>query len=61
MLQYDIPMVSAGHGGAAAALALRQRKFEGTIRIAGEEPEIPDERPPLSQHYLARERDFEPL
>lgn len=57
--RYDVLIVGAGHGGAQAAIALRQRKFEGTIAIIGEEPEFPYERPPLSKEYLAGEKSFE--
>jgi 3-phenylpropionate/trans-cinnamate dioxygenase ferredoxin reductase subunit len=57
--RYDILIVGAGHGGAQAAIALRQRKFEGSIAIIGEEPELPYERPPLSKEYLARDKSFE--
>ena len=56
---YDVLIVGAGHGGAQAAIALRQRKFEGSIAIIGEEPEIPYERPPLSKDYLAQEKTFD--
>jgi len=56
---FDVLIVGAGHGGAQAALALRQRKFGGRIAIVGEEPEIPYERPPLSKDYLAGEKPFE--
>jgi len=59
MKHYDILIVGAGHGGAQAALALRQHKFEGSIAIIGEEPEIPYERPPLSKDYFAGEKEFE--
>ena len=55
----DILIVGAGHGGAQAAIALRQRKFEGSVTIVGEEPEIPYERPPLSKDYLSGEKSFE--
>ncbi len=56
---YDVVIVGAGHGGAQAAIALRHRKFEGSIAIVGEEPDPPYERPPLSKEYLAGERTFE--
>jgi len=56
---FDVLIVGAGHGGAQAAVALRQAKFAGTIGLVGEEPEIPYERPPLSKDYLAREKTFE--
>ena len=57
--RYDVLIVGAGHGGAQAAIALRQRKFAGTIAIIGEEPEIPYERPPLSKDYFSGEKSFE--
>lgn len=56
---YDVLIVGGGHGGAQAAVALRQRKFAGTIAIVGDEPELPYERPPLSKDYLSREKEFE--
>ncbi|WBO23139.1 NAD(P)/FAD-dependent oxidoreductase [Sphingomonas abietis] len=56
---YDVVIVGAGHGGAQAAIALRQRKFAGTIAMIGEEPDIPYERPPLSKEYLAGDKSFE--
>ena len=57
--RYDVVTVGAGHGGAAAAAALRQRGFAGSIVLIGAEPELPYERPPLSKEYLAGERAFE--
>lgn len=59
--RYDIIIVGAGHGGAQAAIALRQNKFAGTIAIIGDEPELPYERPPLSKDYLAGDKPFERL
>lgn len=59
MMSFDVLIVGAGHGGAQAAIMLRQQKFEGTIAIVGEEPEIPYERPPLSKEYFAGEKPFE--
>ncbi|KLD79005.1 NAD(P)/FAD-dependent oxidoreductase [Xanthomonas hyacinthi] len=58
---YDVLIVGAGHGGAQAAIALRQRKFAGTIAMVGEEPHLPYERPPLSKEYLAGDKPFERL
>ncbi len=55
----DIVIVGAGHGGAQAAIALRQHKFEGSILMIGRDSEPPYERPPLSKEYLAREKEFE--
>ena len=57
--RYDVLIVGGGHGGAQAAVALRQAKFEGTIAIVGDEPELPYERPPLSKDYFSGEKTFE--
>jgi 3-phenylpropionate/trans-cinnamate dioxygenase ferredoxin reductase subunit len=58
---FDVLIVGAGHGGAQAAVALRQHGFTGRVAIVGDEPELPYERPPLSKDYLAGEREFERL
>ena len=57
----DIVIVGAGHGGAQAALALRQHGYTGSIAMIGREAEPPYERPPLSKEYLARDKPFERL
>ncbi len=59
MTQYDVIIVGTGHGGAQAALALRQNGFEGSIAMIGRDSEPPYERPPLSKEYLARDKEFE--
>ncbi|MBS89674.1 MULTISPECIES: NAD(P)/FAD-dependent oxidoreductase [unclassified Sphingobium] len=56
---YDVVIVGGGHAGAQAAIALRQRKFTGTIAIIGDEIYPPYERPPLSKDYLAGAKSFE--
>lgn len=61
MTKFDVLIVGAGHGGAQAAIMLRQLKYEGTIAILGAEPELPYERPPLSKDYLAGEKGFDRL
>ncbi len=58
-MQYDVLIVGAGHGGAQAAAILRMQKFEGSIAIVGEEPDLPYERPPLSKEYFAGEKTFD--
>jgi 3-phenylpropionate/trans-cinnamate dioxygenase ferredoxin reductase subunit len=58
MQYHDIIIVGAGHGGAQAAVQLRQLGFAGSIAVIGEEPELPYERPPLSKDFLAGEKDF---
>jgi 3-phenylpropionate/trans-cinnamate dioxygenase ferredoxin reductase subunit len=57
--RFDVLIVGAGHGGAQAAIALRQQAFEGSIAMIGGEPDLPYERPPLSKDYLAGEKAFE--
>jgi len=59
--RYDVLIVGAGHGGAQAAVALRQRGYTGSMAILGEEHDPPYERPPLSKEYLAGEKTFERL
>ena len=59
MQTYDVLIVGGGHGGAQAAIALRQAMFEGSIAIVGDEAEHPYERPPLSKDYFAGEKAFE--
>lgn len=51
--------MGAGHGGAQAAIMLRQLGFAGSLAIVGEEPELPYERPPLSKDYFAGEKAFD--
>lgn len=55
----DVVIVGTGHGGAQAAIALRQQGFEGSIMMIGRDPQPPYERPPLSKEYLARDKPFE--
>ncbi|HVQ09415.1 MAG TPA: FAD-dependent oxidoreductase [Allosphingosinicella sp.] len=57
--RFDVVIAGAGHGGAQAAIALRQQKFAGSIIIVGDEPDFPYERPPLSKDYLAGGKAFE--
>ncbi|PZN97370.1 MAG: pyridine nucleotide-disulfide oxidoreductase [Alphaproteobacteria bacterium] len=59
MQHFDVIIVGAGHGGAQAAVQLRQLGFAGSMAMIGEEPELPYERPPLSKEYLSGDKDFE--
>ena len=49
---HGIVIVGAGHGGANAAALLRQRGYDGTITLVGDESAWPYQRPPLSKDYL---------
>jgi 3-phenylpropionate/trans-cinnamate dioxygenase ferredoxin reductase subunit len=55
----DLVIVGTGHGGAQAAIALRQNGFAGSILMLSRDAEPPYERPPLSKEYLAGEKPFE--
>ena len=55
----EVVIVGSGHGGAQAAIALRQQGFEGSVMMIGRDSEPPYERPPLSKEYLARDKPFE--
>ena len=59
MERFDLVIVGSGHGGAQAAIALRQLGFGGSIAMVSRDPEPPYERPPLSKEYLAGEKPFE--
>jgi NADPH-dependent 2,4-dienoyl-CoA reductase/sulfur reductase-like enzyme len=55
----DVVIVGTGHGGAQAAIALRQHGHEGAILMIGRDDAPPYERPPLSKEYLAGDKGFE--
>ncbi|WP_379922923.1 NAD(P)/FAD-dependent oxidoreductase [Erythrobacter sp. R86502] len=56
---WDVIIVGTGHGGAQAAIALRQQGHEGSILMIGRDTAPPYERPPLSKEYLAGDKGFE--
>lgn len=53
--QVDYLLVGGGMASAHCATELRKRGAEGSILLAGREPEPPYERPPLSKEYLRGE------
>jgi NADPH-dependent 2,4-dienoyl-CoA reductase/sulfur reductase-like enzyme len=55
----DVVIVGTGHGGAQAAIALRQQGHEGSILMVGRDAVPPYERPPLSKEYLAGDKGFD--
>ena len=59
MENYDVVIVGSGHGGAQAAIALRQNGHEDSILIVSRDRNPPYERPPLSKEYLAGDKPFE--
>jgi NADPH-dependent 2,4-dienoyl-CoA reductase/sulfur reductase-like enzyme len=55
----DVVIVGTGHGGAQAAIALRQHGHADSILMIGRDEAPPYERPPLSKEYLAGDKGFE--
>jgi 3-phenylpropionate/trans-cinnamate dioxygenase ferredoxin reductase subunit len=53
-------IVGAGECGARAALTLRERGFDGSVTLVGEEPHLPYERPPLSKEAMVSEAEPAP-
>lgn len=53
-MQKKCVVVGASHAGAQVAANLRQRAWDGEIRLIGEEPWLPYHRPPLSKTFLAQ-------
>jgi 3-phenylpropionate/trans-cinnamate dioxygenase ferredoxin reductase subunit len=47
-----IVIIGAGHGGVELAVALRQRRFSGSVTLVSDEAELPYHRPPLSKDFL---------
>ncbi|MEP2828761.1 FAD-dependent oxidoreductase [Parvibaculum sp.] len=55
----DILIIGAGQAAAQAVQSLRSEGFEGAIRIFGDEPYAPYQRPPLSKKFLAGEIGYD--
>lgn len=56
-----IVVIGAGQAAISAIAALRQGGFQGAIKLIGEEPFPPYQRPPLSKTYLKGQLDAERL
>jgi 3-phenylpropionate/trans-cinnamate dioxygenase ferredoxin reductase component len=61
MSDAGVIIIGAGHGGGTAAALLRQYGWQGAVRLIGEEPLAPYQRPPLSKAWLKGEADEEAL
>jgi 3-phenylpropionate/trans-cinnamate dioxygenase ferredoxin reductase component len=51
----DVMIVGASLAGATVARTLRDEGFDGPVRLLGDEPYLPYERPPLSKGFLRGE------
>jgi 3-phenylpropionate/trans-cinnamate dioxygenase ferredoxin reductase subunit len=54
-------ILGAGQAAAQLAMSLRQGGYAGQIRMVGDEPYAPYQRPPLSKAYLKEEASIETL
>jgi len=54
-MKNDVVIIGAGHAGGMAAISLRQRKYQGSITLVGEEKFLPYQRPALSKGFLSGE------
>jgi 3-phenylpropionate/trans-cinnamate dioxygenase ferredoxin reductase subunit len=59
--QNTVVVVGAGQSGFQAVASLRDRGFAGRVVLAGDEPGVPYQRPPLSKAYLAGTAGLEQL
>jgi 3-phenylpropionate/trans-cinnamate dioxygenase ferredoxin reductase component len=57
--EVDFLLVGGGMASAHCAAELRKRGAEGSVLLAGREPEPPYERPPLSKEYMRGEASRE--
>ncbi len=48
----NVLVIGAGQAGFQVAASLREKGFAGRIRLIGDEPGLPYQRPPLSKAYL---------
>src|SRR3954467_4029170 len=55
--EIDHLLSGGGLAAASGAAELRKRGAEGSVLLAGREPEPPYERPPLSKEYLRGEAE----
>jgi len=53
-------VISAGHAAGQLVSTLRHKGYDGRIVVAGEEPWVPYQRPPLSKKYLSGELERNP-
>ncbi len=53
----DVVLVGAGLASQRCAETLRARGWDGPIRMIGDEPHAPYDRPPLSKSYLAGKQE----
>jgi 3-phenylpropionate/trans-cinnamate dioxygenase ferredoxin reductase subunit len=53
----DVLVIGTGQAAFQVAASLREKGFAGRIRLAGDEPGLPYQRPPLSKAYITGKSD----
>jgi 3-phenylpropionate/trans-cinnamate dioxygenase ferredoxin reductase component len=59
MTSEGVVIVGAGQAGFQVAASLRLEGYEGPIRLIGDEPNLPYQRPPLSKGFMTGQQDIE--
>ncbi len=59
MTSGGVLIVGAGQAGFQVAASLRMEGYEGPIRLIGDEPNLPYQRPPLSKGFLIGHQDID--
>ena len=54
-IKNDVVIIGAGHAGGMTAISLRQKQYQGSIKLIGEENFLPYQKPALSKGFLAGE------
>ena len=54
-IKNDVVIIGAGHAGGMTAISLRQKRYQGSITLIGEENFLPYQRPALSKGFLVGE------
>jgi 3-phenylpropionate/trans-cinnamate dioxygenase ferredoxin reductase subunit len=57
----DVLVIGTGQAACQVAASLREQGFAGRIRLIGDEPGLPYQRPPLSKAYLVGKSDRDAL
>jgi 3-phenylpropionate/trans-cinnamate dioxygenase ferredoxin reductase subunit len=60
-MNQEIVVIGAGQAATEFAVALRAGGFTGAVRIVGDEPYLPYQRPPLSKDFLSGKSSYEKL
>jgi len=54
-MKNSVVIIGAGHAGGMTAISLRRKKYQGPIKLIGEENFLPYQRPALSKRFLSGE------